>query len=156
MKNDIFDLLMEKRCFRILNPFYMRHKEILLYLFFGGLSFFVNVSSFLMLNSVFCMGELWANVIAWTVTVAFVYVTNKLWVFKVELETKSALLAQIVSFFAGRLATLALEEAILFVFIIRLACNTVVVKIIAQISVILMNYIVSKLLVFRSKENNSE
>lgn len=155
MKKDIFDFLMEKRCFRILNLFYTLHKEVLLYLFFGGLSFFVNVSSFLLLNSVFCMGELWTNVIAWTVTVVFVYVTNKLWVFKVELHTGRELFLQIASFFAGRLGTLALEEAIIFIFITKLKLNTVVIKIVAQIVVIITNYVISKLLVFRKGEKNA-
>lgn len=107
-----------------------------------------------MLNSVFCMGELWANVIAWTVTVVFVYVTNKLWVFKVELHTGRELFLQIASFFAGRLGTLALEEAIIFIFITKLKLNTVVIKIVAQIVVIVTNYVISKVVVFRKTIEN--
>ena len=88
MEKDIFDSIMTLPLLRLLNPFYARHKEMLLYLLFGGLSFLVNVGSFVLLNSAFCMSELLANVIAWIVTVAFVYVTNKIWVFKSNAATK--------------------------------------------------------------------
>ena len=149
MKKDLFDLLMEKQCFRVLNPFYKRHKEVLLYLFFGGLSFLVNVGSFIILNKSLSLNELVANVISWIITVLFVYVTNKLWVFKVDVKTKKGAIFQILSFFTGRLGTLFLEEAILFVFITKMELNSTIVKIVAQIIVIVANYVISKLVVFR-------
>ncbi|MBR1714926.1 MAG: GtrA family protein [Treponema sp.] len=153
MKKDLFDLLMEKRCFRFLNPFYKRHKEVLLYLFFGGLSFLVNLGSFMLCASLFDMNELAANVIAWIITVLFVYVTNKLWVFKVELHTHGEFVLQIVSFFVARVGTLVLEEVIIFCFITKLKLNSVAVKVAAQIVVIVANYIMSKLVIFRKKGN---
>lgn len=156
MKKDLFDLLMEKRCFRFLNPFYKRHKEVLLYLFFGGLSFLVNVGSFIFLNKSLSLNELVANVISWIVTVLFVYVTNKLWVFKVDVKTMKAAIFQILSFFTGRLGTLFLEEAIIFVFITKMDLNSTIVKIVAQIIVIVANYVISKLVVFRSEENDKK
>ena len=154
MEKEIFDSIMMLPMLRLLNPFYVRHKEVLLYLLFGGLSFFINIGSFLLLNSVFYMGELWANAIAWIVTVAFVYVTNKLWVFKVELHTGRELFLQMASFFAGRLGTLVLEESIIFIFITKLNLNTVVVKIMVQIVVIVTNYVISKVVVFRKTIEN--
>lgn len=154
MKKDFFDLLMEKQCFRFLNPFYKRHKEVLLYLFFGGLSFFVNIGSFIFLNKNLSLNELVANVISWIVTVLFVYVTNKLWVFKVDVKTKRAEIFQILSFFIGRFGTLFLEEAILFVFITKMKLNSTIVKIVAQIIVIVANYVISKLVVFKKNAQN--
>ena len=153
MKKDLFDLLMEKRCFRFLNPFYKRHKEVLLYLFFGGFSFLVNLGSFMLCASLFDMNELAANVIAWIITVLFVYVTNKLWVFKVELHTHGEFVLQIVSFFVARVGTLVLEEVIIFCFITKLKLNSVAVKVAAQIVVIVAKYIMSKLVIFRKKGN---
>jgi len=156
MKKDFFDLLMEKQCFRVLNPFYKRHKEVLLYLFFGGLSFLVNVGSFIILNKSLSLNELVANVISWIITVLFVYVTNKLWVFKVDVKTKKGVIFQILSFFTGRIGTLFLEEAILFVFITKMELNSTIVKIVAQIIVIVANYVISKLVVFRSEGNDKK
>ena len=56
------------------------------------------------------------------------------------------------SFFAGRLATLGVEEAILLIFITWLSFNSMVVKVIAQIVVILLNYVISKLFVFKGNK----
>ena len=56
-----------------------------------------------------------------------------------------------LSFYAGRLLTLGVEELLLFVFITWLGFNSMAVKIVAQIVVIVLNYVISKLLVFRNK-----
>ena len=145
MGKDIFDSFMSLPFFRIFEPFYRHHKEVLLYLFFGGLSFLVNLGSFVLCANLFGMNELVANVIAWIITVLFVYVTNKLWVFKVELHTHGEFVLQIVSFFVARVGTLVLEEVIIFCFITKLKLNSVAVKVAAQIVVIVANYIMSKL-----------
>lgn len=55
---------------------------------------------------------------------------------------------QVAVIFAGRLATLGVEELILLVFVTWLACNALVVKVIAQVVVIVLNYVVSKYWVF--------
>ena len=149
MENDIFDSIMTIPILRLFNSFYARHKVVLLYLFFGGLSFFVNVGSFVLCAKLFAVNELVANVLAWIITVLFVYVTNKIWVFKSNAATKRELAWQLASFFAGRLGTLLLEEVLLLVFITKLGINNVVVKIAAQIVVIVANYLISKIIVFR-------
>ena len=53
-----------------------------------------------------------------------------------------------VSFYSGRVATLIIEEIILFIFITYLQYNSMVVKIIAQVVVVILNYVISKLWVF--------
>ncbi len=153
---DIFDSLFTLPVFRLFRPFYMKYREVLLYLFFGGLSAIVNIGSFALLIGAMGLNELVANVIAWIVTVLFVYVTNKIWVFKSDVETTKGLLWQLASFFAGRLGTLALEEVLLFVFITKLEFNSVAVKIIAQVVVVATNYIISKLIVFRGRKNEKQ
>ena len=55
-------------------------------------------------------------------------------------------------FFTGRLFTLIVEEAILLIFISELHFNSIVVKVVAQVVVVVLNYIISKLIVFREKE----
>ena len=80
----------------------------------------------------------------------FAFLTNKTWVFSSPGQEKS-FLALMLSFYAGRLLTLGVEELLLFVFITWLGFNSMVVKILAQIVVIVLNYVISKLLVFRNK-----
>lgn len=49
-EKDIFDKTMELPILRILNSFYKKNKELLLYLFFGGLTFLVSISSYAVFN----------------------------------------------------------------------------------------------------------
>lgn len=61
------------------------------------------------------------------------------------------ILKQMASFFGGRLFTLIVEEAILAVFITWLGFNSMAVKLVAQVVVIVLNYVISKLIVFKNK-----
>ena len=84
--------------------------------------------------------------------VTFAYVTNKVWVFSVETHGMHELFIEAFHFFTGRLFTLIVEEAILLIFISKLHFNSIVVKVVAQVVVVVLNYIISKLIVFREKE----
>lgn len=149
MKNDIFDRVMELPVLKIFNPFYKKNKEILLYLFFGGLTFVVSIASYAFLNIQFNWNALIANIGSWVLAVAFAYITNKIWVFDSNAETKSDFIKEITSFVGGRVATLVIEELILFIFITNLCMNSMVVKIVAQVIVIVLNYVISKHFVFQ-------
>lgn len=153
---DIFDRLMARPELRIFEPFYKKHKEMLLYLFFGGLAFFVSIGSYALFDSVFGIHELIANVLSWLIAVLFAFITNRVWVFAAPTKTTGEFFRQAVSFFAGRVATLLIEEAIIYVFITRLGFNSIVVKVAAQIVVIVLNYVISKLIVFRKNNRQEE
>lgn len=149
-KKDIFDRLMGLRPFRPLRPFYVKYKEPLLYLFFGGLTTLISIFVFWLFNSPLGLNELVANLISWLLAVLFAFLTNKTWVFQSGGQEKG-FLSLMLSFYAGRLVTLGLEELLLLVFITWLGFNSMAVKIAAQIVVIVLNYVISKLLVFRDK-----
>ena len=125
-------------------------KEIFLYLLFGGLSFVISIVSYSYFNIIVGLNELIANIISWVLAVTFSYATNRIWVFNSPTNTFREFLKQMCSFFAGRIITLLLEEAILFVFITLLGFNSVIIKVIAQVMVIVANYIISKLVVFKN------
>ena len=149
-KKDIFDRLMGLRPFRPLWPFYVKYKEPLLYLFFGGLTTLISIFVFWLFNSPLGLNELVANLISWLLAVLFAFLTNKTWVFQSGGQEKG-FLSLMLSFYAGRLVTLGVEELLLLVFITWLGFNSMAVKIVAQIVVIVLNYVISKLLVFRDK-----
>ncbi len=151
-EKDLFDKIMQLPVLRLFEVPYRAHKEVLLYLLFGGLSFVLNIVLFVLLNGIMHINELIANVFCWIACVLFQYVTNRTWVFDGKTKGFGELIKQMSSFFGGRLFTLAVEEAILAVFITWLRFNSIVVKIIAQIVVIVLNYVISKWIVFRSKE----
>ena len=147
---DIFDRLMALPLLRVLEPFYRKHKEALLYLFFGGLTTVVSIAIFALFNTVLGVNELLANIISWILAVAFAFFTNRIWVFSAPSEGKGSFLKQMLSFFGGRLFTLAVEEAGLFVFVSRLRFPGIAVKTAAQVLVIVLNYVISKWIVFRA------
>lgn len=149
---DIFDRLFQLPVLRILEPFYKRYKEVLLYLFFGGLTFVISVVSYAAFTEGLGWNELIANLFSWVFAVLFAFFTNRIWVFQAAVKGGKAFLQQMLSFFGGRVFTLVVEEVILLIFITWLGLPGVWVKVAAQVVVIILNYVISKLFVFR-KEN---
>ena len=149
-KQDIFDRIMMLPGLRNFFNLYKKHKSVLLYIFFGGLTTVVSIGSFVLCDSVLRIHPLLANLISWVCAVSFAYVTNRVWVFDSQAKG-AAIVKEILAFFGGRLLTLGLEEALLLVFVTWLQFNSTVIKLIAQIVVLVLNYVISKLLVFRKK-----
>ena len=146
---DIFDKIMKWPILRIFEPFYKRYKEGLLYLFFGGLAFLLNVFLFAAIDAYTPLNALINNIICWVVCVLFQFFTNRTWVFDVHVETAGGFWKQMLDFFAGRLLTLIIEEVILAIFITWLGLNAVVIKLAGQIIVIVLNYVISKMWIFK-------
>lgn len=126
-------------------------KEFILYAVFGTIAFIVSIGSYAFFNIGFGINELIANALAWVFAVLFSYVTNKKWVFKAPTPTRTAFFIQMFAFFSGRFMTLIIEEAIIFVFITLLKYPSMWVKLAAQVVVVILNYVISKLLVFRDR-----
>ncbi len=148
-EKDIFDRLMDWRPLRPLQPFWQKHREALLYLFFGGLTTLVSILSFWLFTAGLGLNELIANVLSWILAVLFAYLTNARWVFEAKPRGFGERVQLLLRFYAGRLATLGVEEALLWIFITRLHLPAMPVKIAAQVVVIVLNYVISKLLVFK-------
>ena len=132
----------------MIRKLFQKHKELILYVFFGGLATVVSIGTFLLLDAL--MNELIANVLSWVITVGFAYWTNRTWVFRSQVRGKGVW-KELTTFYTGRLLTLGLEEVILLVFVTVLSWNAALIKIAAQVVVLVGNYILSKLLIFRKK-----
>lgn len=148
----ILDKLNHMPVFWTLENFFRKYNEPILYLFFGGLTFIISVISFVLFSLLCEINELIANILSWLVAVLFAFFTNRIWVFKSPTNTVRRFIVQIITFFSGRIVTLVFEEAILYIFITRLHHSTVLVKIFAQIIVIILNYVISKIYVFQEAE----
>ena len=142
---------MSWRLLKPLYPFYRKYKEPLLYLFFGGLTFFLSIGLYWLFAHLLGFDPLIANIISWVLCVAFAYGTNRTWVFTEKANDGKNVLREAVSFAAGRLATLGMEELVLWLGITVLGINDLVVKIIGQVLVIIGNYVISKCLVFKTR-----
>ena len=137
--------------FRFAYPIYAKYKEPLLYIFFGALTTAINFIVFALFTLLIPWNELVANVIAWFFAVLFAYVTNRVWVFSNKARTKFGVLKEAIAFYSGRIFTLLLEEGAIFIFVTCLHTNAFMVKLCAQILVLILNYVISKWIVFRKK-----
>lgn len=90
-----------------------------------------------------------STIIAWMAAVLFAYITNRKWVFKSEAQGGREIFREIGSFFLCRLATGIVDWLCMFICVDNLAWNDVIVKFGANILVIILNYVASKLLIFR-------
>lgn len=149
---DIFDRIMALPLLNILEPFYKAHKMVLLYLFFGGTAFFLNLFLFYAIGRLTPLDPLVNNIICWIVCVLYQYWTNRTWVFDGKTSGALEFIKQMASFVGGRLFTLFLEEAIIAVFITWLKLPEMPVKLAAQVVVIVLNYVISKAFVFKKAE----
>ena len=93
-KRDIFDRMMALPILNIFEPFYKKNKEVLLYLFFGGLTFIVSIATYAVFNVSMGINELIANVMSWVLAVLFAFATNRVWVFQAPTHTITEFLKQ--------------------------------------------------------------
>ena len=92
-----------------------------------------------------------ANAIAWILSVAFAYVTNKIFVFESKTSGMGALIKECLSFVWCRLATGLMDMAIMYVTVDVLHWSDMVMKILSNILVIVLNFVFSKLFIFAKK-----
>ena len=149
-QKDIFDKIMSLPGLRRFYGLYAKHKEILLYILFGGVATVVSIGSCVICQTLLGMDVLVANVISWVLAVATAYATNRTWVFGSKVRGK-AIWGEMAAFFSGRVVTLLLEEAILLIFVTWLHFPGLWVKVAAQIAVLVGNYFISKLIIFKKK-----
>lgn len=141
-----------------LKEIYLKNKEIINYLIFGVLTTVVSLATkylllFTILDASNAVQLQIAVIASWILACLFAYITNRIWVF----ESKSKeIIKEMISFFTARLFTLGLEMIILFVFITALGLDSdtwvVIWTLVAQVAVTIGNYILSKLIVFKKKE----
>ena len=136
-----------------------KHREVLTYLIFGVLTTLVNVGLFMALTAWTSLSTAAANAIALAASILFAYITNKLWVFESK-QTGFNAVIEFGKFIACRIATGLLDQAVVVIGVDWLGAmlamneNTLWiggVKIFANVLVIIANYVVSKVIIFRKK-----
>ncbi len=143
------------------NEFISKHKEPVLYIVFGALTTLVNfIVYYPLVNLPAMKGQtgwwtLVVNVIAWVAAVVFAFVTNKLYVFKSTDKSFGTVIKELAAFFGARLASLGIEELILFIFVTLLHLNENAIKLIASVGTVVCNYFFSKFIIFRKKEKDT-
>ena len=126
-----------------------KYYDILAYLFFGVLTTVVNYIVYLPCYNSLGFSAAVSNVIAWVVAVAFAYLTNKPFVFRSHDWSAKTVVPELTKFVGSRVASGALETGIIFVTVDCLLWNGNVMKLVTSVLVVILNYVASKLLVFR-------
>lgn len=127
-----------------------KYKDIIMYLIFGVLTTFISLFVFYVLTKTILNAndkiELQiANIISWIAGVTFAYVTNSKYVFNGKRTFN-----EVIKFISSRLSTLFLDMFIMYLFVTILEYNPDIMKLISQVLVIVSNYILSKLFVFKN------
>ncbi len=133
-----------------------KYKEIIMYLIFGVLTTIISLIVYYALtytilnpnNSIYLQI---ANILSWIAGVLFAYFTNRKYVFESKNKNK---LKEFTSFVGSRVTTLILDMLIMGVGVSLLHGNDKILKLISQVLVIVGNYVLSKLIVFKKKNNN--
>ena len=132
-----------------------KYKSVILYLVFGVLTTIVNIVAYFLLDFNRLFNTVINTSIAWVVAVIFAYVTNKKWVFKSKVKGFKDNFKEMMSFFGCRIATGIMDVGIMFVFVDILRYDDMIIKIASNVLVVILNYVGSKLLVFRNKDTGS-
>lgn len=121
-------------------------KELISYTFFGILTSVINIVVYLLFTDSFHINYIVSNIIAWAISVLFAYVTNRIWVFESKNEN---IVKEIFLFYSGRFFTVIVDTAFMILFIDFLHFGNSFSKIVVAIIVIILNYVISKLVVFK-------
>jgi putative flippase GtrA len=127
-----------------------KHYDILVYLVFGVLTTAVNYIVYLPCYNLLNLSATVSNVIAWAVAVAFAYLTNKPFVFRSHDWSAKTVVPELTKFVGCRVASGAAETLILLVTVDLLHWNGNLWKLLTSVIVVVLNYIGSKLFVFRN------
>lgn len=129
---------------------FKKYKQIILYLFFGGCTTLINWVAYVLFYNLLSFENVTSTVIAWVISVAFAFVTNKIWVF--ESAGGKNLFFEIWTFVAARLITGLLDVAVMYMAVDIMDMNANLWKLLSNIIVIVLNYIFSKFIIFKKGE----
>ncbi len=157
---------------------YKKYREIISYVFFGALTTLVSIVTYFIIRTVFPNEESapwilkWTyrltftdgdsstvlpNIISWIVSVTFAYITNRIWVFKSKVTGAGKILMQALSFYGARLFTLFVDLIIMYLLVNLPAIDNGIyelcVKVFSNIVVLVLNYVFSKLFIFKKKDS---
>lgn len=128
-----------------------KYREIILYLFVGGATTLVNIVFYWLFYNIIGIDNVAAAVLAQIVSIIFAFFGNKVYVFQSKTRKRNEIIKEAVSFFSCRALTAVLDVLIMYVAVDLLKGHALLWKIISNVLVIVLNYIASKLLIFKKK-----
>jgi len=128
--------------------------ETITYIIFGVLTTLVDWGIFALLNKVFAVPALAANIVSTAAAILFAFFTNKFIVFRSMSVEKTHLLVEFGKFVSSRLLTFLLQELLLWINEKWIGLDAVVMKMLTSVIVIILNYFLSKLFIFKKEKSD--
>ena len=126
-----------------------KYLDVIPYIVFGVLTTGVNIGIYWLMAHGLGQKVMFSTIVAWFAAVLFAYITNRKWVFHSKAKGFNTCVREMFSFFSCRLLTGVIDWGIMLLFVDILKFEDVIVKIMANILVIILNYVASKLIIFR-------
>lgn len=131
---------------------YIKYKEIINYLIFGVLATVVKFGTYILFSRLFNLDEVLSSGLSWFCAVLFAYITNKIFVFDSKTVTFVQTLKEVFMFFIARILSGILCDVGTFALMVKIFhINDIIATIVTQAMVVIMNYILSKTVVFSKK-----
>lgn len=135
-----------------IKQYYIKYREVISYLFWGVMTTLVNYVTYFVCRKILgTENYLLCNAIAWTVAVVFAFVVNKLFVFQSNSWEGKLVFHEAWQFLSARIFSGVLDMALMWFFVDKIGINDTIVKIISNVVVVVLNYVFSKLIIFRKK-----
>lgn len=128
-----------------------KYRSFIAYAVFGVLTTVVNIVTYNLCYVHAGMSNTLSNVVAWILAVTFAYLTNKVWVFDSKSWAWEVLKREVPAFVSCRLATGIMDLVIMYICVDLMHWNAMLMKLISNVLVIVLNYIFSKLVIFKKK-----
>ena len=134
-----------------LKALFLRYKELILYVFFGGMTTVVDFVVYWLFTRLIPIGTVPAQVVSIAAAIVFAYFVNKIFVFADKSATFGQAIRQFISFASMRVISGVFQTAAMWLFVDVLKLYDMAVKLVVAVVVVILNYIFSKLIIFRKK-----
>ena len=132
-----------------------KYRELVMYGIVGVMTTLINMVVFWVFTNPLPIHYNIANIIAWVLAVIFAFFANKVFVFENHGWCGSVVLHEAITFFLSRAASLVADMLGMALMISVLHCDEMFSKLLVNIIVILINYILGKFWVFNKKAKDS-
>ena len=131
----------------------VKYREIIMYVIFGVLTTVVSYVVFLLFTEVIAISDntLPANILSNAAGIIFAYITNRKFVFESKAKGFVPVAKEAAKFVSGRLFTFVLDLVFVYVAVDILKGSGAIWKLVSNVVVIILNYLISKFLVFTKK-----
>lgn len=138
-----------------LKQLFHQYKEPITYLFWGVMSTIANIVTYWICYDVCHISNMASTLVAWIVAVIMAFITNKLWVFESRNTSWKEDLKEFFSFIGFRVVSEIFDLAIMYWAVDLMGMNGLFWKIVANVIVVILNYIFSKFIIFKKPSASS-